>query len=127
MLEQTQAWEKRIPFHNGWGSVLDQHLHHPVQLTFKQLILVRKVCIERGAPDIGTVDNILDGFYNHGDTCEGCRHIFLYAFGPDFKRDLIVRTKRELIDIPATIAELMQFSLPGSRGRVMTELFETKK
>jgi hypothetical protein len=73
------------------------------------------------------LDNVLDGFANHGDSCEGCRHIFLYACGPDFKHNMIINTKRELIDIPATIAELLQFSIPGCRGKVMNELLETKK
>ena len=69
------------------------------------------------------LDNVMEGFMSHGDTCEGCRHIFLYAFGPDFKQGVIVDNKRELNDISATVAELLHFDAPYVKGKVMTELF----
>jgi hypothetical protein len=69
------------------------------------------------------LDGISDGFAGHGDGCDGCRHIGLYAFGPDFRQNLIIDTKREQIDLPVTIAYLLGFSFPQSRGKVMTELF----
>ena len=64
------------------------------------------------------------GFQTHGDDCEGCRHIFLYAAGPDFKKNAIIDTEREQIDVPATIAELLGIPLPDCKGHVITELFE---
>lgn len=70
------------------------------------------------------LDGIGTGFKDHGDDCEGCRHINLYAWGPDFKKGYTVDTERELIDIPATIAKLLQFDVPESQGSVMDELFE---
>ena len=70
------------------------------------------------------LDLVADGFCSHGDPCEGCQHINFYAFGPDFKKDLIVSNKRELIDIPVTIAELLHFTIPSSDGNIMTELFK---
>lgn len=70
------------------------------------------------------LDGISNGFAGHGDGCEGCRHINLFAWGPDFKQGCLTDTPRELVDIPATIAELMHFSLPEGKGTVMDELFK---
>ena len=70
------------------------------------------------------LDSVADGFISHGDSCEGCQHINLYAYGPDFKKGQILDIKREQIDIPATIAELLNFELPKGKGEVMQELFK---
>jgi hypothetical protein len=32
------------------------------------------------------LDGTWEGFAEHGDACEGCRHIMLLALGPDFKK-----------------------------------------
>jgi len=69
------------------------------------------------------LDGHKDGFVSHGDNCEGCRMINFYAYGPDFKKNIIIDTPGELIDIPVTIGELMGFTIPDSKGRVMTDLF----
>jgi membrane-anchored protein YejM (alkaline phosphatase superfamily) len=69
------------------------------------------------------LDNVANGFTGHGDGCEGCRHLFFMAFGPDFKNGALVNVPREQIDLPVTIAELMGFDLPNSQGEIMTELF----
>ena len=70
------------------------------------------------------LNGVADGFVSHGCTCNGCRHIFLYAFGPDFKQNMIDKQSRELIDIPATIAELLHIDMPKSKGHVMGELLK---
>jgi len=70
------------------------------------------------------LDGVLDGFVSHGDACEGCKHVFLFACGPDFKQAKIIDKKRELIDIPATISILLNFKLPAGNGKPMDELFE---
>lgn len=70
------------------------------------------------------LDNISDGFVSHGDTCEGCRHISLLAYGPDFKTGEMIKNNREIIDIPATIAQLLKFSMPTGQGVIMKELFK---
>ncbi len=70
------------------------------------------------------LDGVADGYRSHGDGCEGCRHLIFFAAGPDFRQDTIIDTKRELIDIPATISELMHFDDPYIRGKVMFELFK---
>lgn len=69
-------------------------------------------------------DDVADGFVSHGDNCEACRHLNLYAYGPDFKQNVIVDTNRELIDISATVAEILQFNDVYSNGKIMTELFK---
>jgi len=70
------------------------------------------------------LDGRKDGFVNHGDGCEGCRHINFFAAGPDFKRNVILDNPREQIDIPVTIGELLGFKIEKSKGQVMTELFK---
>ena len=70
------------------------------------------------------LDNISDGFASHGDTCEGCRHISLLAYGPDFKTGEMIKINREIIDIPATVAQLLKFSMPTGQGVIMKELFK---
>ena len=70
------------------------------------------------------LDGIANGFISHGDNCEGCRHINLFAYGPDFLQGSVVETQRQLIDIPATIAQLLKFDMPNSDGEVMNELFK---
>ena len=70
------------------------------------------------------LDNVSSGFADHGCNCEGCRHIFLYSYGPDFKKGVVNGTKRELIDISATIAELLQFEVDYGNGNIMYELFK---
>lgn len=70
------------------------------------------------------LDGVKDGFVSHGCSCEGCRHISLLAMGPDFKKNAIVGEPGELIDISATIAEILGFCMPTSKGRVLEELFE---
>ena len=69
-------------------------------------------------------DGTADGFVSHGDGCSGCRHIMFYAFGPDFKQDVVISQPRELIDINATILELLGISGVYSEGEVMRELFQ---
>lgn len=66
----------------------------------------------------------LDGFVSHGDNCSGCRRIELFAISPDFKKNAVIKTPYEQIDLPSTIAELLHFPLPYGKGKVMWELFE---
>lgn len=68
-------------------------------------------------------DGVSCGFSNHGCSCDGCRHLFFIATGPDFKKGSIIREHYDLVDIPATIAELMGFSMP-CEGEVMKEILK---
>lgn len=69
-------------------------------------------------------DSVSTGFVGHGDDCTGCRHINLFAVGPDFKQGIEVNSVRGLIDISATIGELLDFEIPTGNGEVMSELFK---
>ena len=68
--------------------------------------------------------HLKDGFISHGDNCEGCRSIYLIALGPDFKKKTVLPNKYEQIDLSKTIACLMNFSVPTSKGLIMYELFK---
>ncbi len=72
------------------------------------------------------LDGWKDGYISHGDNCLGCRHINLYASGPDFKKNIIVSSPYELIDITKTIAELMGIENLNSKGKVIWEIFIDK-
>lgn len=69
------------------------------------------------------LDGRKEGFKEHGDGCEGCRHISLMAFGPDFKKDVRISCEGELIDISKTIGFLLKFEVPTSKGRILYEMF----
>jgi hypothetical protein len=69
------------------------------------------------------LDDIGSGFQKHGDDCDGCRHISFFAYGPDFKKG-VISNSRELIDIPTTIAEILQLNPEYMEGEIMYELFE---
>ena len=66
----------------------------------------------------------LDGFVSHGDSCYGCRHIELFAIGPDFKKNYVTDWHYEQIDIANTVAELMGFYMPTSKGKVIKNIFK---
>jgi arylsulfatase A-like enzyme len=70
------------------------------------------------------LNTVADGFVSHGDNCEGCRHIFCYAYGPDIKVGEEVNQARELIDINATVLELLEIRVKSSQGEVLTEILK---
>jgi arylsulfatase A-like enzyme len=69
------------------------------------------------------LDGVKTGYKDHGCDCEGCRHIMLFAFGPDFRVGSVVDTPREQIDVAVTAAELLGVKIPDTKGQVLTELF----
>lgn len=74
--------------------------------------------------DHGRHDDLNGGFQNHGDSCEGCKHLMFFAFGPDFYQNKTINTPYELIDIAPTVAELLHFNIINSKGQVMGDLFK---
>tara|TARA_R110000868_G_scaffold197823_4_gene444025 strand:+ start:287 stop:1255 length:969 start_codon:yes stop_codon:yes gene_type:complete len=66
-------------------------------------------------------DDISNGFQNHGDKCEGCRHISLLALGPDFTPGTVINKSYEQIDLAPTIATLLNFEWYGE-GTVIRQL-----
>ena len=72
------------------------------------------------------LDNVKDGFVNHGCPCEGCQHINLYAYGPDFKKNLIVKDNYYQQDVSATAAQLLDVQMPHSEGKPIEALYKSK-
>jgi len=68
-------------------------------------------------------DGHRDGFISHGDGCDGCRHIELMILGPDTKKMTESGERYELIDVPSTIAALLQFPMMQAKGKVMEAVF----
>lgn len=73
------------------------------------------------------LDGTADGFKSHGDTCLGCRKINFFAAGPDFKKNTIITTRRNQVDIPTTVSKILGIYLPTSKGVMMNELFLSTK
>ncbi len=70
------------------------------------------------------LDGWKDGFVSHGDECEGCRHINLYAYGPDIQPNIIVDSFYSQVDLTTTIATLIGVQMPFSQGKMMDKLFK---
>ncbi len=58
-------------------------------------------------------------FVNHGDGCDGCRHILLMILGPDTPKGIVDSNLYSQIDIAPTVAKMMRFSTPLSQGKVI--------
>jgi len=65
-------------------------------------------------------DGVADGFQGHGCDCDGCRRILLFAAGPDFARGAVVAEPVETIDVPVTAAAILGFTIPDSKGKLLT-------
>jgi hypothetical protein len=70
------------------------------------------------------LDGIATGWLDHGDACEGCRHISLLALGPDFKKGRTITEPHTLVDVPSTVAYLLGFPLPQGQGKLIDALFK---
>jgi hypothetical protein len=66
--------------------------------------------------DHGRHDDGHGGFKDHGDGCEGCRHLLLIAVGRGFPAGHVVSTTRTQIDIAPTVGELLSFPVPHAEG-----------
>jgi arylsulfatase A-like enzyme len=66
------------------------------------------------------LDGHSTGFKDHGDGCEGCRHIMLYVGGPDTPAGAMVSDLYEIEDIAPTVATLMGFDAPRCTGSLIT-------
>ena len=66
--------------------------------------------------DHGRHDDAHGGFKDHGDSCEGCRHILCLAVGRAFPAHQIIKQRRTQCDIAPTVGELLSFPTPFSIG-----------
>lgn len=69
------------------------------------------------------LNNVEEGFKNHGCSCDGCRHVFFIATGPDFRKHAVINHHYDLVDIPATIATLLGVPF-SSEGETMKEILK---
>jgi hypothetical protein len=77
--------------------------------------------------DHGRHDDAHGGFQNHGDDCEGCRHIMLLALGPKIRRNHTVVGEYTQIDLCPTIGSLLGFDTPLADGNMISEGFLVRK
>jgi predicted AlkP superfamily pyrophosphatase or phosphodiesterase len=70
------------------------------------------------------LDNVAEGFCEHGDHCIGCKHINFYAFGPDFKKGFITNKYRTQVDLTSTIAYILKLKMKYCQGKPMLEIFK---
>ena len=75
--------------------------------------------------DHGRHDDQHGGFQNHGDGCDGCRHIELLAIGPDIRENFVSDQNRFTPDMAVTAAQIMNIEPAKASGEVMTEIFTT--
>ncbi len=78
--------------------------------------------------DHGRHDNLPleahDGFANHGDGCEGCRHIWVVAAGVGIRSSTVVSGRNVQVDLAATLARLMGIDGTGMEGFPIFEMLE---
>jgi hypothetical protein len=70
------------------------------------------------------LDGLKEGFCEHGDSCLGCEHINLFAYGPDFKKNYISAAYGNQTDLTATVAVLLGLQMPYSQGKILKDLFK---
>jgi len=74
--------------------------------------------------DHGRHDDAHGGFSAHGDTCEGCRHVFCLALGPGIRQGYTVSNVFYQPDIGATAADILGIPAPDMAGKTMQDMFE---
>jgi hypothetical protein len=57
-----------------------------------------------------------DGFQNHGDGCDGCRHLPLLAVGAGVRAGEVVTSLHSQVDLAATLAHVLDLGGPGMEG-----------
>ncbi len=66
--------------------------------------------------DHGRHDDAHGGFKDHGDDCEGCEHIMLFAIGRNVTQGLVNNDMHYQVDIAPTIGDLLGFSTQQAVG-----------
>jgi arylsulfatase A-like enzyme len=65
-------------------------------------------------------------YTDHGDQCEGCRHIMLLIIGPDTPAGVIDTSTHKQVDIAPTVGKLLGFKTPYSVGDVIESAITTR-
>ena len=74
--------------------------------------------------DHGRHDDAHGGFQNHGDDCEGCRHLIFFAIGPGIRAGYETATPYTQRDICTTAGQLLGILTPKTDGFYMYDIFE---
>ncbi len=72
-------------------------------------------------------DNVREGFQHHACDCKGCQRAFILGIGPGIKSNLMIDTYVDLIDICATIGELIGVDTPFAMGKPLEEMLEVDR
>jgi hypothetical protein len=72
--------------------------------------------------DHGRHDERHGGWFSHGCSCHGCRHVLFLTIGPDIKADTVIDDLADQIDIAPTVAGLLGFPMPFAHGRVLSAM-----
>ncbi len=70
------------------------------------------------------LDSVKTGFHDHGDDCEGCRHVSLLIIGPDTPVGAVDTTIYEQIDVAPTISRMLKFEMPYVTGKIIESAFK---
>lgn len=73
--------------------------------------------------DHGRHPDNLGGFTSHGDNCSGCKHINLFIAGPDIKKNQIITTFAEQIDLHFTLSHIHGLTNLYSKGKLIPGIF----
>jgi len=65
-------------------------------------------------------------FRDHGDNCEGCRHIMLLVVGPDTPKGVVDSETRKQVDIAPTVGQLLKFNTPYCTGSLLNTAIISK-
>ena len=72
--------------------------------------------------DHGRHSDAFGGFQNHGDACDGCRHIMLVMAGPDTRTAYVSASHYDQRDIARTIGYLLGVPMPLAQGYVVDDM-----
>lgn len=70
------------------------------------------------------LDKVKSGFVSHGDGCKGCRHINLFAAGPDFKKGIVEDKYYDQTSITATISMLLDLNMARIKGKPLMSILK---
>jgi arylsulfatase A-like enzyme len=73
--------------------------------------------------DHGRHDDAHGGFQNHGDDCEGCRHIPFLALGPGIHANYQCSTLHTQQDVCKMVAHILGITADRAGGASFDEIF----
>ena len=74
--------------------------------------------------DHGRHDDAHGGFQNHGDDCEGCRHIPFLALGPGIRTNYMTSAHHTQQDVCRMVARLLDIPANQAGGESFDDIFE---